>query len=129
MPIVSVSIPDRLLKELDDSLERRGFANRSEVLRQAVRFFIEEGRSLEVEGEVVAVVTVVYEKARGSRLLTQHEHEGLLLTFLHTHVDEDSCLEVLVLKGSARAVRRLTDSIRMDGRVRQVKVTVLGGPC
>ncbi|RLI26686.1 MAG: nickel-responsive transcriptional regulator NikR [Candidatus Hecatellales archaeon] len=127
MPIVSVSIPEKLLKELDDSLERRGFASRSEVLRQAVRFFIEEGRSLEVEGEVVAVVTVVYEKAKG-RLLAHHEHEGLLLTFLHTHVDEGSCLEVLVLKGSAEAVRKLTDSIRMDERVKQVKITVLGGP-
>ncbi|RLI12866.1 MAG: nickel-responsive transcriptional regulator NikR, partial [Candidatus Hecatellales archaeon] len=104
-----MSIPDRLLKELDSSVERWGFASRSEALRQAVRFFVEEQRSLrETEGEAVAIVTVVYEKAaKSDRMLAlQHEWGSIVLTFLHTHVDKASCLEVMVVRGLTQSIRK-----------------------
>lgn len=131
LTIISVSIPDRLLKELDDSVEKRGFANRSEALRQAIRFFVEEQRSLEeVEGEIIAIITVVYEKAaKSNRMLTlQHEWGSIVLTFLHTHVDKRSCLEVMVARGFMQAVRKLVDAMRANEQVRQVKVTIIGVP-
>ena len=131
MTVVSLSIPDRLLEELDSSIERWGFASRSEALRQAVRFFIEEQRSLrEVEGEVIAIVTVVYEKAaKSDRMLAlQHEWGSIVLTFLHTHVDKASCLEVMVVKGLIRSIRKLVNAMKADKQVRQVKVTMIGTP-
>jgi len=131
LTIISVSIPDRLLKELDDSVEKRGFANRSEALRQAIRFFVEEQRSLEeVEGEIIAIITVVYEKAaKSNRMLTlQHEWGSIVLTFLHTHVDKRSCLEVMVARGFMQAIRKLVDAMRANEQVRQVKVTIIGVP-
>jgi CopG family nickel-responsive transcriptional regulator len=131
LTVVSLSIPDRLLKELDSSVERWGFASRSEALRQAVRFFIEEQRSLrEVEGETIAIVTVVYEKAaKSNRMLTlQHEWGSIVLTFLHTHVDKASCLEVMVVKGMTQSIRKLVNAMKADEQVRQVKVTMIGIP-
>jgi CopG family nickel-responsive transcriptional regulator len=131
LTIISVSIPDRLLKELDNSVEKRGFANRSEALRQAIRFFVEEQRNLEeVEGEIIAIVTVVYEKAaKSNRMLTlQHEWGSIVLTFLHTHVDKRSCLEVMVVRGFMQAIRKLVDAMKANERVRQVKVTIIGVP-
>ncbi|HID18908.1 TPA: nickel-responsive transcriptional regulator NikR [Candidatus Bathyarchaeota archaeon] len=131
LTIISVSIPDRLLKELDDSVEKRGFANRSEALRQAIRFFVEEQRSLEeVEGEIIAIITVVYEKAaKSNRMLTlQHEWGSIVLTFLHTHVDKRSCLEVMVARGFMQAIRKLVNAMRANEQVRQVKVTIIGVP-
>ena len=131
MTVVSLSIPDRLLKELDSSVERWGFASRSEALRQAVRFFIEEQRSLkETEGEAVAIVTVVYEKAaKSDRMLAlQHEWGSIVLTFLHTHVDKASCLEVMVVRGLTQSIRKLVNAMKADEQVRQVKVTMIGIP-
>jgi len=131
LTVVSLSIPDRLLEELDSSIERWGFASRSEALRQAVRFFIEEQRSLrEVEGKVIAIVTVVYEKAaKSDRMLAlQHEWGSIVLTFLHTHVDKASCLEVMVVKGLIRSIRKLVNAMKADKQVRQVKVTMIGTP-
>jgi len=131
LTVVSLSIPDRLLKELDSSVERWGFASRSEALRQAVRFFIEEQRSLkETEGEAVAIVTVVYEKAaKSDRMLAlQHEWGSIVLTFLHTHVDKASCLEVMVVRGLTQSIRKLVNAMKADEQVRQVKVTMIGIP-
>jgi len=131
LAILSISIPDKLSEELDASIEKRGFASRSEVLRQAIRFFLEEQRSLEKdEGEVIAIVTIVYEKTAktGGMLAFQQEHRGIVSTFLHTHVDENSCLEVLVVKGAVHEIRELVDDARADKRVRQAKVTTIGAP-
>lgn len=131
MTIVSVSIPRRLLEELDGSVERRGFASRSEVVRQAIRFFMAEYRSLdEVEGEVTATITIVYERAmKNEKMLSiQHKHEGLISTFLHAHVDEDNCLEVMVVRGSVEGVRKLIEAMKADEQVKQVKVTIISSP-
>jgi len=131
LTVVSLSIPDRLLKELDSSVERWGFASRSEALRQAVRFFVEEQRSLrETEGEAVAIVTVVYEKAAksGRMLALQHEWGSIVLTFLHIHVDKASCLEVMVVRGLTQSIRKLVNAMKADEQVRQVKVTMIGVP-
>jgi CopG family nickel-responsive transcriptional regulator len=39
----------------------------------------------------------------------QHKHHDLQVATLHVHLDHDSCLEVAVLRGPAKAVRALAD--------------------
>jgi CopG family nickel-responsive transcriptional regulator len=128
MTIVSFSVPDRLLDELDDSMKKRGFASRSEVLRQAIRFLLAEYRSLdEIEGEIVATITIVYERAKksGKTLSIQHQDQGSISTFLHTHVDGKNCIEVMVVRGSVESVKKITNAMKANEQVKQVKVTVI----
>ena len=40
MTIISVSVPDKLLEQIETSIKEQGFANRSEIVRQALRSFI-----------------------------------------------------------------------------------------
>jgi len=129
LTIISVSIPDELLEKLDNSIKERGFASRSEILRQAIRSFMEEYRSLEsITGEVTATVTVIYTKAAKNDVMLsiQHKYEGIVLTFLHTHVDKDSCLEVMVVKGSIQDIRKLTDAMKTNRWVKQLKISIVG---
>jgi CopG family nickel-responsive transcriptional regulator len=129
LTIISVSVPDELLGKLDSSIKKRGFASRSEILRQAIRAFMEEYRSLEnITGEVTATVTVIYTKAaKNERMLSiQHEYENVVLTFLHTHVDEDNCLEVMVVKGPIEDIRKLSDALKANKDVKQIKVSLVG---
>jgi len=129
LTIISVSVPDELLVKLDNSIKKRGFASRSEILRQAIRAFMEEYRSLEsITGEVTATVTVIYAKAaKNERMLSiQHEYENVVLTFLHSHVDKDNCLEVMVVKGPIQNIRKLTDALKANRAVKQIKVSLVG---
>ena len=128
MTVVSLSVPDLLLKQVDAVIEERGFASRSEIVRQSLRLFLNEDvRIEELEGEATATVTIIYrEKADRGRILdAQHVYSGLVSTFLHAHIHEGYCLEVIILKGQAVTIRRFVDSLRSNEQITQIKIAVL----
>jgi len=128
LTVVSLSVPDLLLKQVDAAIEERGFASRSEIVRQSLRLFLNEDvRIEELEGETVATVTIIYrEKADRGRILdTQHVYSGLVSTFLHAHIHEGFCLEVIILKGQAATIRRFLDGLRSNEQINQIKIAVL----
>ncbi len=128
MTIISLSIPETLLDQVDSTIKEKGFASRSEITRQALRLFLKKDVQIESrEGEIVATATIIYkEKANRERLLdTQHVYSGLVSTFLHTHIHEGYCLEVLILKGLAQTIRKFTDKLRTNEQITQINITVL----
>jgi CopG family nickel-responsive transcriptional regulator len=128
LTIISLSVPEVLLEQVDSTIAQRGFASRSEIIRQALRLFLKEDVQIEnLEGEITATITIIYrEKADRKRLLdTQHVYSGLVSTFLHAHVHEGFCLEVIILKGQARTIRKFLDDLRANEQITQINVAVL----
>ena len=128
MTIISISIPEKLLEQVEDSIKEQGFANRSEIVRQALRSYIMESRSLkELEGEISASITIIYERGapKGQISEIQHSFGNIISTFLHAHIDENYCLEVIVVKGGAQALRKLVDALRSNEQITQIKVSVM----
>jgi len=41
----------------------------------------------------------------------QHAHYGMIVTTSHVHIDEDMCLEVIILRGESTDVRIVADQI------------------
>ena len=128
MTVISLSIPEALLQQVDSIITERGFASRSEITRQALRLFLKEDVQIEkLEGEIVATATIIYkEKANRQRLLdAQHVYSGLVSTFLHAHIHEGYCLEVIILKGPAQTIRKFTDDLRTNEQIAQINITIL----
>jgi CopG family nickel-responsive transcriptional regulator len=128
LTIISLSVPEVLLEQVDSTITERGFASRSEIIRQALRLFLKEDVQIEnLEGEIVTTITIIYrEKADRKRLLdTQHVYSGLVSTFLHAHIQEGFCLEVIILKGQARIIRKFIDELRANEQITQINVAVL----
>ncbi|PVX23956.1 MAG: hypothetical protein CW691_09185 [Candidatus Bathyarchaeum sp.] len=131
MTIISVSVPEQLLERIETSIKEQGFANRSEIVRQALRSFIMESRSLnELEGEITASITIIYERkiTNGPISEIHHSFGNIISTFLHAHVDENYCLEVIVVKGGAESFRKLVDAFRTNENINQIKVSILETP-
>ena len=131
MTIISVSIPEKLLERVESSIKEQGFANRSEIMRQAVRTFISESRSLrELTGEIAASITIIYERetTKGQISEIHHSFGDIISTFLHAHIDEDYCLEVIVVKGEADTIRKLVDAFQTNEQISQLKVSILKTP-
>ena len=129
--IISVSVPDKLLEHVEESIKEQGFANRSEIVRQALRTYITETRSLkELEGKVAASITIIYEResAKGQISEIQHSFGDIISTFLHAHIEEDYCLEVIVVKGEAETFRKLVDAFRTNEQISQIKISILNHP-
>jgi len=128
MTIISVSVPEKLIERVEKSIKEQGFANRSEIVRQALRTFIMESRSLkELEGEIAASITIIYERdaTKGQISEIQHSFGDIISTFLHAHIEEDYCLEVIVAKGEADMIRKLVGAFRTNEQITQIKVSIL----
>jgi len=129
--VISVSVPEKLLERVENSIREQGFASRSEIVRQALRTFIMESRSLrELEGEIAASITIIYERdaKKGQISEIQHSFGDIISTFLHAHIEEDYCLEVIVAKGEADTLRKLVDAFRTNEQITQIRVSVLTAP-
>lgn len=123
-----VSLDSGLLKGFDALIQKRGYTNRSEALRDLIRdqLVTEEWRG--GPQEAVAIVSLVYDHHQldlPKRLTdAQHDHHGLINSSLHVHLDQHSCLEVLVLRGPGRKIRALGDKLASTRGVKHGKVTL-----
>ena len=90
-----------------------------------------ESRSLrELEGEIAASITIIYERGtkKGQISEIQHSFGDIISTYLHAHIEEDYCLEVIVVKGEADNLRKLVDAFRTSKHIDQIKVSILKTP-
>jgi CopG family nickel-responsive transcriptional regulator len=128
MSIVSLSIPKSLLDKVDHYIKEQGFANRSEIIRQALRAYMSESRKLnELQGRTTAIITIVYRREAKRSQITdvQHDFGPAVLTFLHTHIQEGYCVEIIVARGDAQVIKALVQALKANEQISEVKVTIL----
>lgn len=113
-----VSMPGGLVRDLDAWRTRRGYANRSEAVRDLVREALVEARWQEnpdPNAEMVGVVTIVYDHT--TRLVSenltqmQHHHHHVAQASLHIHLSAEHCLEVIVLRGTCAEVTEMAEHL------------------
>jgi CopG family transcriptional regulator, nickel-responsive regulator len=108
-----VSIESTLLERFDRFIEHQGYRNRSEALRDLIRDRLVANAVLAPHAEVVGTVTLIYD--HHSRLLPeklteiQHRHHAEIISTVHAHLDHDTCLEVVVVKGKSKMIQQLAD--------------------
>lgn len=128
MAIISLSLPDSMLDQIDQTMKEKGFVSRSEIARQALRLYLTEDLKIEeIDGEAVATITLIYQENADRRRLmeAQHVYSGLVATFLHTHIHKGYCLEVIILKGKAVLIKKFLDSLKQNEQITQIKISVL----
>lgn len=108
-----VAMEASLLGSLDEIVAERG-VTRSEVLRDLVR--AEVVRSRVARGtRAVATLTLVYDhhvRELTDRLTKlQHQLGEQVRSTLHVHLDEDRCLEVVVLRGLSDELQLFADRL------------------
>lgn len=125
---IGVAIDSDLLDRFDKLIGKRGYTNRSEAFRDMIRDELVENQWERPEAEVVGTVTLVYD--HHVRLLSekltdiQHDFHENVLSTLHVHLDHDNCLEVLVVRGRAEAVRKVADTLIATKGVKHGRLTI-----
>ena len=110
-----VSLDGALLDQFDRMIRRKGYTNRSEAIRDLIREgLVREQWELGTE-EAVGTLTLVYNhevRELADRLTDlQHAHFQSIVSTLHVHLDSHHCLEVLVLRGKADALKTIADRL------------------
>jgi CopG family nickel-responsive transcriptional regulator len=110
MQRMTVTLDDEIADGLDAFVRARGYTNRSEAMRDPLRGSLRDiSAAGRLEQLCIAVVSDIYDhhaRDPGQRLMrAQHDHHALGVATLHTHLDHDHCLEVVLLRGPTSAMR------------------------
>ncbi len=123
-----VSFSRSLLKALDRMAREKGYGNRSLALSNMVRGYLLEHHLQSADGEVAGTITLVFDHHRTQvqQALTelQHDHLNTIISTLHVHLDHDNCLEVLVVRGRASVIKRLSEHLIAVKGVKHGKLTL-----
>lgn len=112
---IGVALDSDLLQRFDQYIAQRGYTNRSEAFRDLIRDRLVTEQTTVPSATVVGTVTLIYDHhASGlpERLMElQHENQELVVSTSHAHLDNDSCLEVLMVHGKSAKVERFADRL------------------
>lgn len=126
-----VSIERSLSERFDQLIKSKGYANRSEAIRDLIRNYLVEEDWKAGREVTVGVVTLLYDHRQRelSRKLThsQHDHHHTTISSLHVHLDSHNCLEVIVIRAPANEIRTLADRLIGTRGVKHGKLVMTSG--
>lgn len=127
MPIVSISLNQEILLELDKLQKTMGFSGRSEAIRAGIRTFVsEEKQKSQLTGNIHAILLVVHNDEFDHVVSgIKHNFEDLITTHLHSKIEGEKCMELFVIDGDAERVSTITKDFQVNKNMDTVKLVTL----
>ena len=127
MPIVSISLTQEILKEIDNLQKSMGFSGRSDAIRAGIRSFVaEEKQNQNLSGSINAILLVVHNDEYDDQVNgIKHIFEDLITTHMHSKIEGEKCMELFMLKGDADSVSTITRDFQKNRRMETVKLVTL----
>jgi CopG family nickel-responsive transcriptional regulator len=111
-----VSIERDLLENYDALISERGYATRSEALRDLIRdALIQQKIELQTGIRALGSLTLIYD--HHARNLAQemgaiqHDFHDNILSVMHLHVSHDDCMEIIALSGVVAEIVELANRL------------------
>jgi len=127
MPIVSVSMPESMVRSLHEIQKSQGFSGTSEVVRAALRLLLADAKEKEaVTGHVEAVVVVTHSEDREEPVTRlKHRFEDVVKTHIHSKAGKGTCAEVFLLEGDGTKTTSMAKAFQREDGIKAVKMVVL----
>ena len=119
----TISLDESLAAAFDSLIKERGYATRSEAVRDILRSHLQSSeQKRNSRGSSVAALSYVYnhhERELAERLaVIQHAHHDLTISTMRAPLDHEECLETVMLKGPVSRVRQFAEMIMAERGVR-----------
>ncbi|MBS3144152.1 CopG family ribbon-helix-helix protein [Candidatus Woesearchaeota archaeon] len=126
MTIISMSLPDDLLQEIDQLQTALGFTGRSEIIRAGLRSLLTEHKTqAHLKGKVEGVLLVTHKDQHSKEVSAlRHEYRDLIKTHFHTHLANEHCLETFMVQGDATLIKKLLQKLQTSKKIDFVKLIV-----
>ena len=126
MTVISITLPNDLLKQFEEFIRTRGYYSRSEAFRDAVRNLLAETELIKMEtNNVAATLMIICDYARKDVDLKiteiRHEFDDVVVENVHRHIGEKYCLEVFIAEGNNERIQTLISRIRGMRGIQQIK--------
>jgi len=110
-----VSLDQGLLERFDRLTKERDYPCRSEAFRDLIRQELVQ-KQWQGGGKIAGAITLIYDHHKRelvNKLMDiQHDFGEIIISSQHIHLNHSNCLEIIAVKGSAKEVRRLADSLK-----------------
>jgi CopG family nickel-responsive transcriptional regulator len=120
---IGISLDKKLLSKFDKLITKKGYASRSEAIRDLVRQQLSSEEVGNPKSQAIAAVFLVYDhhatKLTERLIRLQHSsvagshrtHAVHVISSLHVHLDEHDCLEIIVLRGRVGEINNIGENI------------------
>jgi len=110
-----VSLDSLLLKRFDSLINKKGYPNRSEAIRDLIRDSLVKDEWEYGDRETVGTITIVYShdirELADTLTDIQHHFHTSIISSMHVHLDHHNCLEVIVVKGKGKEIKKIADRL------------------
>ncbi len=124
-----ISLEKALLANFDNLIKRRKYTNRSEAIRDLIRQELLK-KELEEDREVAGAITFIYDHHQRDLLNkiidVQHDHQDIIQSSQHIHLDHHNCLEIVAVKGKYGKVSKLADTLKALKGVKHGSLSMSG---
>jgi CopG family transcriptional regulator, nickel-responsive regulator len=116
MPVsrFGVSLEEDLLKALDAFVLENKLPNRSQGIRHLIEKNLVEKKWL-CNNIVAGAIVLLFDHHKNNIITKsndiQHQYFDLILSSQHFHLNQDSCLEIVAVKGPAERLTELSDKL------------------
>jgi len=122
-----ISLEKQLIDAFDKHIRSRNYRNRSEAIRDLIREDLIQRKWIE-GGPVAGAVVMTYDHHKrelvNKMLDIQHEYGSIILSTQHVHLDHHHCLEVIAVRGKAREVERLSNTLKALVGVKHLSLSI-----
>lgn len=114
---ISISLDSKSHKLLENLRKEENYGNRSEFLRDLVREYLKK-KTLKKNVNSVGVIVMIYNHSQ--RMLEekltdfQHSYFKVIYSTTHIHLDREKCLESVVLKGKAKDIKKIFNTLKKE---------------
>ncbi len=124
--IISMSLNDELLKEMDELQRELGFEGRSEMIRAALRMLIADKKeNTKMKGVLDAILLTIHDdKYTKDVSVIRHKYQDIIKTQVHNHLRNHKCLEIFVLNGEAEKIKDLQEKMQTNKKIEFSKLFV-----
>ena len=125
--IISVSLSEKLLQEIDQLKDETGFSGRSDVIRASTRMLIADTQDKKnLEGDINSILILIHnQKSEDKVTEIKHDFEDIIETQIHSHIKKDKCLELFIMEGDADRMRVLTKMFQTTRKIEYVRLITI----
>lgn len=110
---ISVSLPELLLRQLDQMVRERGFESRSQAIAEMINHQVTEHKRNLGREIMAGTITLLYDHStpRLQKTLAdlQHAHIDVVISSLHVHLMHNQTMEVILVQGPAADLQLIAD--------------------
>lgn len=126
MTIISISLNEIILKEIQKIQKGQGYSGRSEVIRAGIRNLISESKETEkLTGQLNSILILIHKhEAEDTVSNIKHDFKDITKTQIHSHLEKEKCLEIFVLQGKAERIKEMHRLFKTNKKMDIVKLII-----